>query len=98
VGQRIEVEPTLVGDTAIFDTDRSITGQDGTGYASAEAAAADRRFPGNLAAEIFRADDAVDNVWVASNTVVVRRTGGWAAADAATIAETIASFFLYYEG
>jgi hypothetical protein len=96
VGQRIEVEPTLVGDTAVFDTDRSITGQDGTGYLSADEAAADRRFPGRLAAQIFESDGAVSGVWVASNTVVVRRTGDWSDAAAATVAETIASFFVFY--
>lgn len=96
MGQRIEVRPTVVGDAAIFDTDRSITGQDGTSYTSAEAAVADRRFPGKLANELFANDEMTQSVWIASNTVVVTREAGWpdAALEAAT--DTISTFFIYY--
>jgi len=42
MGKPIEVAAsTIVGDVLLLDTDRSITGQDGVGYESAEAAAAD---------------------------------------------------------
>ena len=96
MGQRIEVRPTIVGDTAIFDTDRSITGQDGTSYLAAEDAATDERFPGRLATQLFEADDSVASVWIASNTIVIRRNDDWTDATGASTAETIATFFLYY--
>ena len=96
MGQRIEVRPIVAGDTAVFETDRSMTGQDGTSYLSAEAASADRRFPGRLAAELFTGDGMVESVWVASNTVVVRRSTDWSDAEAAAAAAIIESFFIYY--
>ena len=96
MGQRIEVRPTVVGDSAIFDTDRSITGQDGTSYMSHEDAAADRRFPGRLATELFDADDEIASVWIASNTVVVTRTDGWPDPVLEATTNTISEFFLYY--
>ena len=40
MGQSITVEPTLVGDVVIYDADRSLTGQDGAGFGSAEDRAA----------------------------------------------------------
>lgn len=96
MGQRIEVRPTIVGNTAIFDTDRSITGQDGTSYGSADDAANDLRFPGRLAARLFAADEGVDSVWIASNTIVINRTEDWSDEAGESAAGTIASFFLYY--
>ena len=96
MGQTIQVEATQVGDVAIFDTDRSITGQDGTGYASAEEAAGDRRFPGRLALRLFEADDRVDNVWVASNQVVIRRTEPWNEETAEIASDVIRHFFRHY--
>ena len=96
MGQRIEVRPTVVGDSAIFDTDRSITGQDGTSYTSADDAAADRRFPGRLAAELFGVDEDTASVWIASNTVVVTRTDGWPPSALEAAKNTISEFFIYY--
>ena len=96
MGQRIEVKPTAFGTSAIFDTDRTITGQDGTSYTSPDEAAADERFPGRLAVELFAADDSIQSVWIASNTVVLARAESWdeEALDAASA--VIAQFFIYY--
>jgi hypothetical protein len=96
VGQRIQVQPTVVDATAIFSTDRSITGQDGTSYLSLEDAAKDHRFPGQLATRMFESDPATDSVWIASNTIVVKRTGEWSEAASAAAAEVIEAFFLFY--
>jgi hypothetical protein len=96
MGQAIQVEPQVVGDVAIFLTDRGLTGQDGSGYESAAEAAADDRFPGLLAQRLFAADDQLDNVWVASNTAVLRRHGGWTDSAIASSADVISGFFLYY--
>ena len=85
----------LIGDVAVFDTDRSVTGQDGAGFDSAAAAAADS-FPGRLAERLFEIDGAVEHVWVASSQVVVRRRGGWDEAAARSVAEVITRFFVHY--
>lgn len=96
MGQLIEVESTQIGDVAVFDTDRSITGQDGTAYASVAEAEAGADFPDELAARLFRLDAAIDHVFVASNQVVVRRTGGWDPDATTTAADVIRQFFVYY--
>jgi hypothetical protein len=96
MGQLIEVEPQVVGDVAIFSTDRGMTGQDGSGYESADEAAADDRFPGRLASQLFADDDTVDSIWIASNSAVLRRPGGWDDAAVASSAQVIRDFFLYY--
>jgi hypothetical protein len=96
MGQPISVlETTVVGDVLMIDTDRSITGQDGSGFASAQEAAEAATFPGDLAARLF-ADDAVTNVFVASNQVVVERSGGWDDATTSAAASIVANFFVFY--
>ena len=97
MGKPIEVAAsTIVGDVLLLDTDRSITGQDGVGYESAEAAAADEAFPGRLAARIFGVLDRVSHVFIASNQVVVGRSGGWDDNAAATASEIVSGFFVFY--
>ena len=96
MGQSIEVEPQVIGDVAIFATDRGLTGQDGSGYESAAQAAGDDRFPGRLAQRLFALDEQLDSVWIASNSAVLRRPGGWDDAAVASTADVIGSFFLYY--
>ena len=96
MGQKIELRSTTVlGEVALYDTDRSVTGQDGTAYPSAEAAAGED-FPDRLAAEIFAADEAVSHVFIASNQVSVRRDGGWDGGAADRIGEVITDFFVFY--
>lgn len=96
MGQPIKVEATQVSEVVIFDTDRSITGQDGSGFASLEEAAAVEIFPAQLAARLFQSDDTIDHVFVASNQVVVRRPSGWDTADVARASGVITDFFLFY--
>jgi len=96
MGQRIEVTATVVDDVVMLDTDRSITGQDGTEYPTAEEAGADDRFPGRLAARVFEADEATAYVFVSSNSVVVRRRGGWTDAETAAVSKVVSDFFLFY--
>lgn len=98
MGQVITITgTTIVGDAAIFDSDRSISGQDGSGYPSAAEAADDTNFPGRLAGAIFASDAAVSHVHVASNSVVVKREGGWDDAATSTTAAVIRDFFVYYD-
>jgi hypothetical protein len=96
MGQPIDITRTVVGDVLLLDGDRSITGQDGTAYASAEAAVGDERFPGRLAGALFDADAAIDHIFVASNQVVMRRRGGWDDDAAAAAAEIVSGFFVFY--
>lgn len=94
MGQRIEVRPVAAGDVAIFDTDRSITGQDGhtfTGPVQSEG------IPASLANRLFASDPEIDHVHVLSNTVSARRSGGWTEADLAGAAEVVRDLFVFYE-
>ena len=96
MGQRIEVSASVVEDILLLDTDRTITGQDGTEYPSRETAESDDRFPGRLAARLFQSDGSVDHVFVASNAVVVKRSGGWDDDSVASASDVVSDFFLFY--
>jgi len=97
MGQPIEiVGTTRLDDVVMFDTDRSITGQDGSGYGSLDEATATDDFPARLAARLFEGVDGVNHVFVASNGVVVRRQGGWDDAVTASAGGIITDFFIFY--
>lgn len=96
MGQRIEVSTTVVGDVLMLDTDRSITGQEGSEYDSVASAEADDRFPGRLAARIFGSDVEIDHVFVGSNVVVVRRTAAWDETSIRGVSTVVGDFFLVY--
>ena len=99
MGMPIAVQPPrVVGNVAVFDTDRSLSGQDGSSYSDPASAAADLAFPGRLADRIFGADAAVENVFVASSQVVVRRRPGWDSASGQRISAVIAGFFVHNRG
>jgi hypothetical protein len=94
MGQPIELTSIVLGDVALFDTDRCITGQDGAGFTRDEAV--EDSFPARLAGRLFSADEALDHVFVGSNQVVVRRPSGWDDAALAAASAAIASFFVFY--
>lgn len=96
MGQTITVETRVVGDVAIFDTNRSLTGQDGAGYGSADEAATGEDFPAELARRLFAKDESVSHVWVQSNAATVRRNGGWPAGALAAASGVISDFFVFY--
>ena len=96
MGQQIHVSTAVLADVLLLSGDRSITGQQGTGYADAAAAEADERFPGRLAARIFAADPTVKWVFVASSEVAVRRDGGWDDDATARVADVVSRFFVHY--
>ncbi|MDH3306501.1 MAG: hypothetical protein OEO77_03125 [Acidimicrobiia bacterium] len=97
MGQSIKVaEAVIAGDVAMFDTDRSLSGQDGENFASARDAAGAATFPAELATRLFAADASVDNVYVFSNAISVRRRGGWADGAADAVARLISNFFIVY--
>lgn len=95
MGQLINVEPSVIDDVVVFDTDRSIAGQDGASY-DRSAATDDGTFPGELAGRLLDADAAIDHVWVASNQAVVRRPGGWDDAAVAATGRLIRELFQFY--
>lgn len=96
MGQPIEVaEPIVLGDVAVFDTDRSISGQDGEAFARDTVVGP--HFPAELARRIFAADEATDHVFVFSNTASVRRRGGWDPAALASAHRLITDFFVFYD-
>ena len=97
MGKPIEISgATVVDDVLLLDTDRSITGQDGVGYDSADAAAEDDSFPGRLASKIFEAIDGVTHVFVASNQTVIGRAGGWDDATRTVASDLVSGFFVFY--
>jgi hypothetical protein len=97
VGQPIEVETERVGDVAIFDTDRSISGQDGESFTSRDTAEAGTTFPARLALRLFDSDPQIAHIYIFSNTISVRRTGGWTEEALAAAAEVVRDFFVFYE-
>jgi hypothetical protein len=96
LGQQITVaEPTIVGDVAVFVTDRSVTGQDGSSYTRDDLEDAEG-VPAELARRLTEGDEAVTGVFVASNQVVANRDGGWDEKAVSMARETIEAFFVFY--
>lgn len=96
MGQIINVTGTVSGESAVFEADRSLSGQDGGSYGSIDETTDDTTFPARLAARVFEVDDAVNQVFAGSNGVVIRRTGGWTDADVGRIGAVIEEFFVFY--
>ena len=97
MGQRIEIDDArVVDDTLIVSTNRSLTGTDGEGFDTVEDTEAVDTFGAQAAAELFGSDDAVARVYVASNVLVISRTGGWDDQSAISAQKVIEEFFLFY--
>lgn len=96
MGQLIEVEHLVLGEVALFDTDRSLSGQEGETYVDEAAAGAASTFPGRLASALFSAVPSLLSVYVFSNTVSVSRTGGWSADQVRTVGEVIRNSLIHY--
>lgn len=96
MGQLINVASSVIDDVAVFDTDRSIAGQDGAAY-DRSTPTDDGTFPGELASRLLAADDALDHVWIASNQVVARRSGGWNDAAVAATEKVVSELFRFYD-
>ena len=96
MGQLIEVDHLLLGDVAIFDTDRSLSGQEGETYRDAGDAASSGTFPGRVATALFTTLPSLVSVYVFSNTVSVRRSGGWSDELARVAAGVIRNSLVHY--
>lgn len=94
MGQRISVTAIPVGDVAIFDLDRSLTGQDGMLF---ETRPEGDRWPEVLARRLFDSDDQIERVYILSNEVTVTRSSEWEQADLDRAAEVIANLFIFWE-
>jgi hypothetical protein len=95
MGQRIEVQAIVFGEVAVFDTDRSLTGQDGRGF-TRESDLGGVDFASRLAARLFDADEAVAHVFAASSQVVARRAEGWDEASVTRASDVIRELFVFY--
>ncbi|MEN8239068.1 MAG: hypothetical protein ABFR53_07700 [Actinomycetota bacterium] len=97
MGQSIVIKSTEnVDDSIIVTMNRSLTSQVGEGYDSQAAADAGDSFGALLAARLFDADGSIDRVYVASNTVVLKRPGGWDEASVSSVSGAIEDLFLFY--
>lgn len=97
MGQSITVAPKQIDGFYVFTTDRSLTGQDGARFSSPEEAEGDASFPATLAMRLFGSDAAIENVYVASNDVIVGRTGEWDSKAVEAASSTIVELFRFYE-
>ena len=97
MGQTIEiVKTTAVDRVLVIDTDRSLTGQNGEPFNGVEAARRGTTPSAALAVRLFEGDSSVDHVYVMSNTVTLRRIGGWDAESIETATTIVAGFFRFY--
>ena len=94
MGQLIEVAATPLGDVALFDTDRSITGQDGRTFIGPSPSSDP---PSTLANRLFSLDDAITHVHVLSNTVTIQRSGTWSKERLEAAREVVARLFVFYD-
>ncbi len=97
MGQSMNVTSKPADGFCVFTTDRVLTGQDSARFTSQQEAADGSGFPALLATRLFETDEAVANVYVASNDVIVGRSEAWdsAAVDRAT--DTITNLYRFYE-
>jgi ferredoxin--NADP+ reductase len=95
MGQLIEVVVTPIGETALFDLDRSLTGQDG--YSFPGPPNNTESPPELLAQRLFAIDDQVKNIHVLSNLVTVARTGGWDDEALAVTTDVLSKLLVFYE-
>lgn len=99
MGQPIEVSSIVLDEVAVFDCDRTITGQDGAAFVPGEVGDPDAGdFAALLARRLFDADPSLDHLFVASNQVVARRPGGWDEASLEVAGGVIRGFFVFYAG
>ena len=99
LGQQIEILSTqAVGEVLVIDTNRTLGGQDGEGYEEAEAARSATTFPARLSARLMDLDPRINRVFTLSNTLTVRRQGGWAPEEVDRVSGSVSEFFLFYPG
>ena len=99
MGQQIEVLSThMVGDVLLIDTNRTLGGQDGEAYEDPDAARSGTTFPARLSARLMDLDPKINRVFTLSNTLTVRREGGWYPDGVERVSQSVSEFFLFYSG
>lgn len=94
MGQTIQVKSTAIGGVALFDTDRSLTGQDSHSFSGPS----DRDDPPALLANrLFDSDPSLLHVHILSNTVSIERDGGWDKPTLTAARTVIANLFVFYD-
>ena len=97
MGQKIEITSSItIGDVAVFDTDRTLGGQDGERFRSVDEAEAGTTYPAGVAKTLLTADAGVKSVYVNSNVVSVERAGGWDDDALDQAGKLIRDFFSFY--
>lgn len=94
MGQLIEFATTRIGEVAVFDLDRSLTGQEGEAFTHSP----EGNTPtSTLARRLWQRLPEIDTIHVLSNTVTIRSGRAWTEEDLEVAGETIARLFVYYE-
>ncbi len=97
MGQSIEIKSAeIVDDSVIVTMNRSLTSQVGEGYDSQAGAEDADSFGALLARRLFEAEDSIGRVYVASNTVILKRPDGWDDTSVASVTRVIEDLFLFY--
>ncbi len=98
MGQPIDVTGTVrLGDVALLDTNRTLTGQDGEGYESLNEARQGATLPARLAERLFAADRDLASVFVLSNGLSLERNGGWTDEVLDRVTDIVRAFLVYYD-
>ena len=87
-----------MGDVLLVDTNRSLGGQDGEGYEDPDTARSGVTFPALLSARLMDLDSQINRVFTLSNTLAVRRQGGWPPSEVERLSASVSEFFLFYTG
>ena len=99
LGQHIKVLSThTVGDVLLIDTNRTLGGQDGEAYEDPDTARSGATFPARLSARLMDLDPRINRVFTLSNTLTVRREGGWYPGEVDRVLQSVSGFFLFYSG
>ncbi|GBD85400.1 hypothetical protein BMS3Abin02_01805 [bacterium BMS3Abin02] len=91
MGQIVAVESVVHGEVAVFDTDRTFTGQDGREFTRP---VSEDSLEARLAKRLFEADPAIRHVYVQFNVLSVQRNGGWDEGSVRRAGEQIRDFFV----
>lgn len=93
MGQLIDVKARIIGEVAVFDLDRSLTGQQIEAFTEPST---DDSPAGLLTRRLWELDDSIASVQILSNTVTVSRRGGWDGKTLSTVEDVLANLFVHY--
>jgi ferredoxin--NADP+ reductase len=82
-----------MGNVAMFDLDRSLTGQDGVSFFESPPGSAP---PETLARRLWESDNRIQSVHILSNTVSVDHGHDWNEDDVESVSEIIANLFIHW--